>query len=91
MFQSDAAKLYTIGRYGTIAARVNRLSSRVLNVYWSGDLQVLDMLQVVKYCLDVCLLRAARTCLSALAHFLSSLALVQILSRYCQTSRILAS
>jgi len=44
VFQSDVAKLYAIDRYGTIAACVNRLSSCVLNMYWSGDLRVLDML-----------------------------------------------
>ena len=37
MFQSDAVKLYAIGRYITIAAHA-------LNAYWSGDSWVLDML-----------------------------------------------
>jgi len=44
VFQSDVVKPYAIGRYRTIAAHVNHLSSCVLNVYWSGDLRVLDML-----------------------------------------------
>ena len=37
MFQNDAVKPYTIGQYGTIAARI-------LNAYWSGDSWVLDTL-----------------------------------------------